>query len=132
VNENLFAAHNVYGPSDQVLPRGCQNLEDIDSMGFVVQVREKQDTTNPYIVRDLISFNEAAHEIIICIASSGVCDLNLLVTTLYEQFKECARSPWAFQGPAFHHASLWRAKLEAQWTFWQAIDGSVDGAGCTV
>jgi hypothetical protein len=80
VSDSLYSARNVYGPSDRVLPHERQDLEDIDIIGFVVQVREKRDTTNPYVFRDLIPFNKAVHKIIICIASSGVCDLNLLVT----------------------------------------------------
>jgi hypothetical protein len=37
VNDSLFSACIVYGPSDRVPPRGCQDLEDVDIMGFVVQ-----------------------------------------------------------------------------------------------
>jgi hypothetical protein len=45
MNDGFFAARNgVYGPSDQVLPRRRQDLQNI-IMGFGVQVREKQDTT---------------------------------------------------------------------------------------
>ena len=43
---------------------------------------------DPHVVRDLIIFYETAHEIKVRVASSRICDLNLLITAFDEQLKE--------------------------------------------
>ena len=57
-------------------------------MSIAIHFREGGTNLDPYVVRDLILLYEAANKIKICIASSGIRNLNLLVTTLDEQFKE--------------------------------------------
>ena len=54
------------------------------------QTQGEKDRSNlyPHIVWNYLFFDEAAHEIKICITSSGICNLNLLVAAFDEQLKE--------------------------------------------
>ena len=87
MNNGLFAACNgVDGPPDQVLPCGRQNLQNLISK--LLGGGETGSDLNPHVIRDTITFYEAAHEIKVRVASSRICDLNLLIPTFDEQLKE--------------------------------------------
>jgi len=51
--------------------------------------RSRHTNLNPDIVRDLVVFDEASDKIEICVARSGVGDLNLLDAALDELPEEC-------------------------------------------
>ena len=59
----------------------------ISSASYLVREETVSDL-NPHVVRDPILFYEAAHEIKVRVASSRVCDLNLLIPAFDEQLKE--------------------------------------------